>query len=383
MRAARPMRARARNIAWQAVAVLALAGVLSWFGYNAVTNFASRPLGIGFGFLFRPSNIPIGETLIGYEPGQPIYLAIATGLLNTLLVAIVGIVLATIAGTAIGLMRLSRNALAAWLAGAYVEFVRNVPLLAHLFVIYVVLQGLPPLRGALSLGGVVFLSNRGLVIPGIAADHALAPLLLAVAGAFGSFVLLGRHARRVQARTGRRPVVLPWVIATALVLFCGALWLAGGALSVTAPRLDRLNFTRGRTLSPELTALILGLTLYFAAFIAEIVRGGILSVPQGQWESAAALGLRRRHALRLIVLPQALRAIIPPMTNQYLDLAKTSSLAIAIGYPDLVAVVNSVITDTGQAIECVALIMAAFLIVNLTISALMNGLNARVRIVQR
>jgi general L-amino acid transport system permease protein len=379
----RPARASARNIAWQALAILAVVAVLAWFGHNALSNFAARPLGAGFDFLFRPSNIPIGETLIDYEPGRPIYMAILVGLLNTLLVSIVGIVMTTILGTAIGLMRLSRNILTARLAGAYVEYVRNVPLLAHLFVIYVALQRLPPLRAALSLGDVVFLSNRGLVIPGVTADHALAPLLLAAAGTLGSAVLLAWRARRAHARSGRRPVVLPWAIGIALVLFWSALHLSGGALSVTLPRLEGLNFVGGRTLSPEMTALILGLTLYFAAFIAEIVRGGILSIPKGQWESATALGLRRRHILRLVVLPQALRVIIPPMTSQYLDLAKTSSLAIAIGYPDLVAVVNSVITDTGQAIECVALIMAAFLIVNLAISSLMNLLNARLRIAQR
>jgi general L-amino acid transport system permease protein len=368
--------ARTRNFAWQALAVTVLVCIFVWFARNAMTNFDARRVATGFDFLARPANIPIGEALIDYEPGRPIYVALLVGLLNTLLVSIVGIMLATIVGTVIGISRLSSNLLLAWVSGVYVEFVRNVPLLAHLFLIYVVLQGLPPLRSAVSLGKVVFLSNRGLVVPGIAAHQALIPCLLATAAAVGVCLLRACHARLALTRGGRRPFAVSWTMGVALACFVATYFLAGGRLTATLPHLEGLNFVGGQTVSPELTALILGLTLYFSAFIAEIVRGGILSIPSGQWQSAAALGLRRRHVLRLVILPQALRVIIPPITSQYLDLAKTSSLAIAIGYPDLVAVINSVITDTGQAIECVAIVMVAFLVINLSISTLMNSINA-------
>jgi general L-amino acid transport system permease protein len=249
------------------------------------------------------------------------------GLLNTVLVSALGVAGATVVGLVVGLSRLSGNWLVSRLAACYVEFVRNVPLLAHLMMAYGLLQALPPLRSALSLGDVVFLSNRGLVLPGV-------------------------H------------------------------WHDLG-LVVTRPRLEGFDFAGGSTLSPELTALLVGLIVYFGAFIAEIVRGGILSIRQGQWQAGHALGLRRGQVLRWIVIPLALRVVIPPITNQYLDLAKSSSLAIAIGYPDLVAVINSVITGTGQAIECVAIIMGAFLAVSLSISFVMNLYNARVALVEK
>ena len=320
---------RLRAVIWQALVVAVLVALGFWLVSNTLANLEMRRINSGFGFLQRPAAIPIGETLIGYAPGDTNLRAIAVGLCNTLLVSVLGIVFATLIGVAVGVSRLSRNWLLARLASIYVEYIRNVPLLAHLMVIYVVLQGLPPLRSALSLGGFAFLSNRGLVIPTLA---------------------------------------------------IGDWW---SVVTIALPRLDGLNFVGGHTLSPELTALLVGLALYSGAFIAEIVRGGILAVPQGQWEAGYAVGLERRRVLRLIVMPQALRLIIPPTTNQYLDLAKSSSLAIAIGYPDLVAVINGVITNTGQAIECVALIMAAFLAINLSVSALMNLYNARMRLAQR
>jgi general L-amino acid transport system permease protein len=374
---------RVRRILWQLLAVAALASLCGWLAHNALVNLEVRRVGTGFDFLSRPANIPIGESLLDYEPGWPVYLAILVGLLNTILVSVIGILLATIVGTAVGVSRLSGNPLLSGLARIYVEFVRNVPLLAHLFLIYVILQGLPPLRSALSVGGVIFLSNRGLVAPLVSTEHALLPISVALAAGLGTGILLSRRAVRIQAATGHRPPVLAWVLAVVVGCFGIGGYLAGITVSISLPRLKGLNFVGGQTLSPELTALVLGLTLYFSAFIAEIVRGGILAVPKGQWEAASALGLRRRQIFSLIVLPQALRVIVPPTTNQYLDLAKTSSLAIAIGFPDLVAVVNGVITDTGQAIECVAIIMAAFLLINLAISVPMNVLNARLKLGRR
>ncbi len=377
-----PSSARARNVACQALAVAVLLGVLLWFSQNAMENFATRRVAVGFEFLARPANFPIGETLIDYEPGRPIYIAILAGFLNTLVVSLAGIVLATISGTIIGIARISRNLLASWLSGAFVEFVRNVPLLAHLFVIYVVLQSLPALRSAISLGDIVFLSNRGLAFPAVSARNMLVPLVVSVGLTIAVAAFLNRREWRSSASPKRHRAVWSLAIGIGIAALVGAALASGGSLRISLPRFEGLNFVGGTTLSPELTALLLGLTLYYAAFIGEIVRAGILSVPKGQVEAATALGLRKHLILRLIVLPQALRVAIPPTTSQYLDLAKTSSLAIAIGYPDLVAIINSVITDTGQAIECVALIMASFLIINLSISAAMNAINARMRIVQ-
>jgi general L-amino acid transport system permease protein len=371
--------AYARRVLWQLLAVLVLVVLFGWLARNALTNFEVRRLGTGFDFLFRPANMPIGESLIAYEAGQPIYLAILVGLLNTILVSVVGILLATLVGTLVGIARLSPNPLLAGTARIYVEYLRNVPLLAHLFLIYVCLQGLPPIRGSISVGGVVFLSNRGLVVPAVTLEDAALPMLFAPAVGILSAVALRRWAARMHASTGRRPAVLGCTAGVTLAALVAG-WLLTG---VTRPRLEGLRLVDGQTLSPELIALLAGLTLYYSAFIAEIVRGGILTVPRGQWEAASALGLSRSQALSLIVLPQALRVIVPPTTSQYLDLAKTSSLAIAIGYPDLVAVINSVITDTGQAIECVAIIMLAFLAINLAISIPMNILNARLRLENR
>jgi general L-amino acid transport system permease protein len=370
---------RNRNIAWQALAVGLVATLAGWFVYNALGNFGARGLGFGIDFLSRPANIPIGETLVAYAPGDANYQAILVGLLNTVLVAIIGIVLATILGAFIGIARTSGNYVASRLALAYVEFVRNVPLLAHLFIIYLFLQGLPPLRSALPLGDVAFISNRGLVVPTIHAGQVSVALLAVAMACLTGAIAARRLTRRPQ------PIWLAGALhAAARLGFLATLALTVLGLAfaqITRPVLAGRNFVGGHTISPELIALVLGLTIYYAAFIAEIVRSGLLSVPKGQWEAAAALGIKPLQTLRLVVLPQALRLAIPPATSQYLDLAKMTSLAIAIGYPDLVAVSNSVITDTGRAIECVAIIMAAFLLINLSISSFMNRLNLRVTLV--
>jgi general L-amino acid transport system permease protein len=374
---------RNRNIAWQVLAVGAVAALAGWLITNAMGNFGARRLGFGLDFLSRPANIPIGETLIAYAPGDANYQAIVVGLLNSVLVAIIGIVLATILGVILGIARTSGNYVASRIAFAYVEFVRNVPLLAHLFIIYLFLQRLPPLRSALSLGDVAFLSNRGLVVPTIHAGE-VSVSLLAVAIACLAGAIVARHLTS-RLRPGKTPRANA-LDAFARLCLAATLTLAVLGLAfaeITLPVLAGRNFVGGHTISPELTALVLGLTIYYAAFIAEIVRSGLLSVPRGQWEAAAALGIGRLQTLRLVVLPQALRLMIPPATSQYLDLAKMTSLAIAIGYPDLVAVSNSVITDTGRAIECVAIIMAAFLLINLSISSLMNWLNQRVALAGR
>lgn len=361
---------RARGLALQALAVLAVLGAAGWLASNVVDNLARRDIASGFGFLARPANFAIGESLIPYTAADSYFRAFLVGLLNTLRVGVSGVILATLLGTLVGVARLSSNWLAARLATLYVETVRNVPLLLHLFLWYAVItESLPGPRSALEPLPGVFLSNRGLVVPVLAADPAWPAALLALA--VGVVAGLGLRSRWRWA-----PALIP-----ALPL---ATWLAFGApLAVDAPRLFAFNFRGGATLSPELLALLTGLTVYTAAFIAEIVRGGIQSVHKGQTEAALALGLSKGQTLRLVILPQALRVIVPPLTSQYLNLLKNSSLAVAIGYPDVVSVLDTAINQTGQAIEGVTLIMAVFLAISLGISALMNWYNRRIALVER
>jgi general L-amino acid transport system permease protein len=298
-------------------------------------------------------------------------------------VSILGIVAATLLGTLLGVARLSRNWLVAKVAGAYVEVMRNVPLLLQLFFWYAVItEVLPGPREALHPVTGVFLSNRGLKLPalqGDALDWMLAGLGLAIV--LGVFV--AHWARKRQEATGN---IFP--LGRTLVALIIALpllgWLVSGAsLSLELPELKGFNFAGGITLSPEFAALLAGLVIYTSAFVAEVVRSGIQAVNQGQWEAAGALGLSRARVLRLVILPQALRVIIPPMTSQYLNLTKNSSLAVAIGYPDLVSVVNTTLNQTGQAIEGILIIMAAYLTVSLSISVFMNWYNKRIALVER
>jgi len=305
------------------------------------------------------------------------------GLLNTLRAAVIGIVLATILGTIIGIARLSSNWLVAKIASVYVEVMRNVPLLLQLFFWYAIIsESFPGPRQALNPMPGVFLSNRGLKFPSLEGDG----LTWLAAGFFFAIVavlVLANWSRRRQERTGQ---VFPiWRASIALLLACPLLawWLSGAELALNMPELKGFNFRGGLTLTPEFAALLLGLVIYTAAFIAEVVRSGIQAVSHGQWEAAESLGLRRTMALRLIVLPQALRVIIPPMTSQYLNLTKNSSLAVAIGYPDIVSVVNTTLNQTGQAIEGIMIIMAAYLTVSLSISLFMNWYNARIALVER
>lgn len=374
---------RFRGIVWQVVVVGLVAGLIAWLWRNTVHNLDTRHIATGFGFLTREAGMPIADALIPYKPSDSYLRALAAGVLNTLRVAVIGVVLATILGTLIGIARLSKNWLLARLAAVYVEVLRDLPLLLQLLSWYVLLQGLPPPRQALNPVSGLFLSNRGLVVPGIAWQGAHGWVLLALVVAIALTSLYRRQALARQMRDGQPRRIWP----TALVLIVGLPAAVSAALgvswTVSWPELRGFNFAGGSVLSPEYVALLLALTTYTAAFIAEIVRAGILSVSQGQWEASQALGLRRGLALRLVVLPQALRVIIPPMTSQYLNLIKNSSLAVAIGYQDIVSVTNTTLNQTGQAIEGIALIMAVFLVVSLSISFAMNWYNARIALVER
>ncbi|MCW3473490.1 amino acid ABC transporter permease [Limobrevibacterium gyesilva] len=375
---------RLRSIVWQVV-IIGAVGMIGWYLVsNTSQNLAARRIATGFDFLGRVAGIPIGESLIPYDPAIHTYgRAMWIGVLNTLKVAVVGIVLATFLGTVIGVARLSKNWLLAKLTATYVEVVRDIPLLLQLLFWYVLLQNLPAPRQAFNPATGVFLSNRGIKVPLLEWDPAYWWMLAAFVLGWIGTIAWSRAAHRRQEATGIRPRV--WPVGLGLMIaFPLLVWAAlGSPFKPEIPVLRGFNFQGGGTVSPEYGALTLGLVLYTAAYIAEIVRSGILAVPIGQWEAAGALGLRHGTILRQIVLPQSLRVIIPPMTSQYLNLTKNSSLAVAIGYQDVVSIANTTLNQTGQAIEGIALIMVVYLTISLSISLFMNWYNARIALVER
>jgi general L-amino acid transport system permease protein len=376
---------RRRALVYQ-TAALGAALIVAWYLVsNTLANLEERNIASGFGFLGREAGFAIGETsLLSHSAADTYLKALAVGVANTFRVALIGIVAATVLGTLIGLAQLSRNWLLAKLAAGYVEFIRNVPLLLQLFLWYAVISEYLPLpRAALEPLPGVYLTNRGIFFPVVAAHPAHVWMLTALIAGIVTAYLFARWAARRRALTGSAPPVLE--VALALVLLPPALvyLVSGSPIEFDAPRFSGFNFSGGMTLTPEFAALTGGLVIYTAAFIAEIVRAGILAIPYGQFEAAYALGLRRRVAMRLVVLPQAMRVIVPPLTGQYLNLTKNSSLAVAIGYPDLVSIANTTINQTGQAIEGIAIIMAVYLVISLSISALMNWYNARMALKER
>jgi len=373
-----------RSVIYQ---ILVIGGVLALGWYlvsNTLDNLERRAIATGFDFLEREASFGIGESIIDYSPQDTYGKAFLVGVLNTLKVSVIGIVIATVLGTLIGIARLSTNWLLARLATGYVEVIRNIPPLLQLFVWYAVItESMPPVRQALNPLPGVFLSQRGILVPVPAADPVWNWVGAAVAAAVAAALILGRWAKLRQAATGQPFPV--FTVSVGLILGLPLLaWMLGGApVAMDVPVLQGFNFRGGLGLSPEFAAILLGLSIYTAAFIAEIVRGGILAVNYGQSEAAAALGLKRGQALRLVILPQALRIIVPPTTSQFLNLTKNSSLALAIGYPDLVSILNTTINQTGQAIEGVALIMGSYLVISLAISLFMNWYNKRIALVER
>ncbi len=377
--------ARFRALVFQIAALGAVLAVLAYLVSNAAANLEARKIASGFGFLAREAGFAIGETtLVAYSAADSYLRALAVGLANTFRVALLGILLATVVGTVVGLARLSSNWLISRLATLYVEVLRNVPLLVQLFFWYAVIsENLPGPRAALNPLPGVFLSNRGIAVPTLIIEAAHVWVL----GAFLLGLMLAWRvsiwARRRQARTGEQFHAFWAGLAIALGLPLAMFLAAGAPFALEVPALAGFNFAGGATLTPEFAALLTGLTVYTAAFIAEIVRAGVLAVQRGQFEAAFALGLHRNLAMRLVVLPQALRVIVPPLTSQYLNLTKNSSLAVAIGYPDIVSIANTAINQTGQAIEGIAIIMAVYLTISLSISAFMNWYNKRIALVER
>ena len=372
-----------RGLLWQIAVVGIAVGLVAWLWSNAVHNLSVRRISTGFAFLGREAGMPIVDTWLAYSPRDTYLRAFIVGVVNTLRVAVIGIVLATIIGTLVGIARLSSNWLLSRLAAVYVEVLRDIPPLLQLLFWYVLMQGLPPARGAWKPISGVFLSNRGLVVPSVALDRGQFWVIGAAVLGLILFYVLRRRLIAQQIRDGHTRHVWPYGVLLVVVLPALLSWLLGISWAVTLPELRGFNFVGGWTFAPEYFALLIALVTYTSAFIAEIVRSGIQAVPKGQWDAALALGLRRSFVLRQIVLPQALRVIIPPMTSQYLNLTKNSSLAVAIGYQDIVSIANTTLNQTGQAIEAIALIMAVFLTISLGISLFMNWYNARIALVER
>ena len=372
-----------RSVVYQLLAVAIVGGAGWYLVHNTLHNLSVRNISTGFGFLTREAGFAIGESVISFTPADTYQRAITVGVLNTLRVALIGIVLATLLGTIIGIARLSKNWLIRKVSSVYVEVMRNIPLLLQLFFWYtIIIETMPgPRRAHHPLPG-VFVSNRGIQLPTVQGEG----LLWLLAGLFMAIVasiVLVKWARRRQEQTGQLFATGRAVFGLLLVVPTLVWWVSGSSLSLEMPELKGFNFAGGMTISPEFAALLFGLVIYTSAFIAEVVRSGIESVHRGQWEAAGALGIKSGLVLRLVVLPQALRVIIPPMTSQYLNITKNSSLAVAIGYPDLVSVINTTLNQTGQAIEGILMIMAAYLTVSLSISLLMNWYNKRIALVER
>ncbi|HDY8070864.1 TPA: amino acid ABC transporter permease [Vibrio vulnificus] len=374
-----------RSVVFQVIAILALVFFFYTIVNNALTNLNARGIATGFDFLSQEAGFGIGLTLIEYDETFSYGRTFVIGLLNTALVSFLGIILATVLGFVIGIARLSSNWLVSRFAAIYIEIFRNIPLLLQIFFWYfAVLQALPSPRQSISLGEAIFLNVRGLFFPKPVFEAGSAFIFAALFAGIIATIFIGVWARNKQKLTGHQTPM--GRIALALIVGLPALvyFVSGMPVSAEYPALKGFNYQGGISIIPELAALLVALSIYTAAFIAEIVRSGINAVSHGQTEAAMSLGLPRTRTLKLIIIPQALRIIIPPLTSQYLNLTKNSSLAMAIGYPDLVSVfAGTTLNQTGQAIEIIAMTMGVYLTLSLVTSALMNIYNKKVALVER
>ena len=378
-------RPEVRQGIYQAVLVVVLVAVFYMLITNTAANLRKQNIASGFGFIHRTAGFDVSQTLIAYDNSMTYGRVFIVGLLNTLLVAGFGIVLATVLGFIIGIARLSSNWLVARLATVYVELIRNVPALLQLFFWYfAVLKALPLPRQSLALPGGGFLNVRGLYLPAPVPQPGFDLVWLALLSAIVVSVVVALVARRRQLLTGKRFPVLWTTLGLITLVPFGAFIVLGRPLSFDYPELNGFNFRGGVVLQPEFVALLLGLSIYTASFIAEIVRSGIMGVTKGQKEAALAIGLSKSQSLRLVVIPQAMRIIIPPLTSQFLSLTKNSSLGVAIAYPDLVSVwAGAVLNQTGQAVEVILVTMIVYLTISLLTSAFMNWFNRRMALVER
>ncbi|SHJ25578.1 amino acid ABC transporter membrane protein 1, PAAT family [Bradyrhizobium lablabi] len=351
---------------------------LVWIGFeivaNARANLQAQRITSGFGFLNNTAGFDVSQSLIPYSGSDTYARVFLVGLLNTLLVSVIGIFFATVIGFLVALGRLSPNWLLSRISGGYVELIRNLPLLFQILFWYLaVLAALPDPRQSISLFGAFFLSNRGLVRPKPIGEPGFEPFVIALLIAIVAAIALWRYARWRLFQSGKVIKVWPSALGLVIGLPLVAALIFGAPVTFEVPVLKGFNFSGGSPVKPEFVALTLALSTYTAAFIAEIVRAGILSVHKGQMEAGSSLGLQRGSVLRLIVIPQAMRVILPPLTNQYLNLTKNSSLAVAIGYPDLVSVfAGTTLSQTGQAIEIIGITMGVYLLISLVTSAIMS-----------
>ncbi|MDB5505960.1 MAG: GltJ [Devosia sp.] len=374
-----------RGYFYQALLVLIVGGLVYWLGANAIANLTAQGKSLGFDFLRNTAGFDIAYTLIPYSRTSTYLDVFFVGLLNTLLVSLISIVLATLLGFFLGIARLSPNWLVAKVAAIYVEFTRNIPLLLQLFIWYfAVLKVMPAVKQSYSLGDMVFINQRGVFIPSPVPDDKFVWVVVALVIAVLASIAVRIWAKTRLEATGQRFPVFLTVLAIVIAL-PALTWLVTGAnLALDVPKLTGFNFRGGIDLPPELLALIFGLTIYTATFIGEIVRSGIEAVSRGQSEAAQSLGLREGDRLRLVVIPQAMRVIIPPLTSEYLSLTKNSSLGAAIAFPELVSIFSgTALNQAGRAIEIVGMTMAVYLTFSLIVSLIMNIYNARVALVER
>ena len=376
---------KSREIIVQIIVLFFLGWFISWLVMNVNANFEALGKDISFEFLFIPAGYDINQYLIDYDSRDSHLRAGIVGLLNTGLVAFFGIILATVLGIALGIIRLSKNWLASKIAYWYVEFTRNVPILLHILLWHgIIINTLPHPRKAISLGEVTFLSNRGFYIPKPLAESGIELVYLFLVVAIIFSILFAKYCKKKQDLTGIQFPVF-WInFSVICFLPLIAFLISGMPVSLEIPALKGFNFRGGMHMSPELAALTFALGIYTAAFIAEIVRAGILAIDKGQREAAESIGLKPSKVMNLVILPQARRVIIPPLTSQYLNLTKNSSLAIAIGYMDLVATLGGIsLNQTGREMETMLIVMLIYLSVSLSISALMNWYNSKVKLVGR
>jgi general L-amino acid transport system permease protein len=376
---ARLRRALGGQAGWGGVVVQILfVAAVVWVGYeiveNARENLQAQRIATGFGFMSNTASFAVSQALIPFSESDTYSRVFVVGLLNTLLVSVVGIVIATIIGVLVALGRLSPNWLLARISGGYVELIRNLPLLFQILFWYLaVLATLPSPRQSISLFGSVFLSNRGLIVPNPVPLQPFGVFALAIGVGVVASLAMRFYARRRLFIAGEKITIWPFVLAMLIGLPATAIAMFGAPVTFDMPQLKGFNFAGGAKVLPEFAALTIALSTYTAAFIAEIVRAGLQSVPRGQMEAGASLGLSRGQTLRLVIIPQAMRVILPPLTNQYLNLTKNSSLAVAIGYPDLFSVfAGTALSQTGQAVEIIALTMGVYLLISLVTSAIMS-----------
>ena len=370
---------------YQIIAVVAVLGIAGYLVHNTIINLANRGITSGFAFLERSAGFGIVQHLIEYTEGDTYARVFLVGLTNTLLVSALCIVFASFLGFFIGLARLSDNWLLRKISNIYIEIFRNIPPLLQIFFWYfAVLRNLPGPRQALSAFDLTFVSNRGLYIPWPEYAAGTWPFIIALVLAAAATFALFRYNRAYQLKTGQFRRVWPVTLAMVIVFPLIAHLMFGPAMHWDIPQLRGFNFRGGFVLIPELAALTLALSIYTSSFIAEVIRSGIQSVPYGQHEAARSLGLPNPVTLRQVIIPQAMRVIIPPLTSQYLNIVKNSSLAAAIGYPDMVSLfAGTVLNQTGQAIETIAITMGVYLIISLLISLLMNIYNRKIRLIER